>query len=146
MGCMTMEKHRTVTNLVLVDHASDIPIDGFNGVHFLNRDPLAMRVPHGSLNLVEQARERLLTLILVQDKVLPIPPLVPRAIEARVRGRIRSIVIGEVRTGAKRRWIEFVEEDEEQQEHAAADDEVGSPAEEQHGPLHGVGLLDGLKE
>jgi len=131
---------------VLVDHASDISINGLNSIHLLHRDHLAIPVPHGSLDLIEQARERLLALLLVQEEVLPIPPPVPRAIEASEQERIRSMARGEVGTGAKRRWIEFVEEDEECQENAAPEDEVGSPAEKQYGPLDGAGLLEGPKE
>ncbi len=98
---------------MLIDHASDIPIDGLNAIHLLKRDLLAIPVPHGPLDLVEQARKRLLALLLVQEEVFPIPPPVPRAIEASEQERIRSMVRDEVGTGAKSRWIEFVEEEEE---------------------------------
>ncbi len=135
-----------MTDLVLVDHASNIPINGFNAIHLLKRDHLAIPVPHGPLDLIEQARERLLALLLVQEEVLSIPPPVPRAIEASEQERIRSMARGEFGTGARSRWVEFVEEDEEQQENAAAEDEVGSPAEEQYGPLYGAGLLERPKE
>lgn len=98
---------------MLIDHASDIPIDRLNAIHLVKRNHLAIPVPHSPLDLVEQARERLLALALVQEEVLPVPPPVPRAIEASDQERIRSMARGEVGTGAKSRWVEFVQEDEE---------------------------------
>lgn len=67
--------------LSIINHAANVTIHRLNRIQLLHGDLVPPSIMHGTIDLIKQAGKRDIALILIEQQVVAIAPVLPSAVE-----------------------------------------------------------------